>query len=150
MSLIVTDYLHRGYEVVPEDGSDLYLHMDDKYLEAYDLVGGDKLIGSLKEVRRVENKEENVDRLVDLEIGFRIGDDLKHIFISDFPDDLDVLRFGSGFWMKVFITHGVKNGERFSLFGKRKIKINNLENPEVHCPSRRYFMRNRRKKEEKI
>lgn len=150
MALIVTDYLHKGFDEVPEGASDLYFHMGKNYFEAYGFNGGDKVFGTLKEVRKVENKEEDVDSLNDSEVVFRVSDDLRHVFISDFGGDLGVLRSGSGFWMKVFITHGVKNGEKFSLFGKRKIKINNLENPEVHCPSRRYFMRNRRKKEEKI
>lgn len=150
MALVVTDYLHRGSDGAPEGVFDLYFHMDKKYLDSYNFVGGDKLVGSLKEVRRVENKEENVDSLIDLKVVFKVSDDLERIFISDFSGDLNVLFSGSGFWMKVLITDGIKNGDKFGLFGKRKILVNSLENPEVHCPSRRYFMRNRRKEEKKV
>lgn len=142
MGLIVTDYLHKDSIEVPENFSNYFFHIDDKYLQSYSLTMENKLLGNITDARWVKDKEKSDDDIVGREIKLRPSKDQMRVYISQSSlNDLKKLS-DPGIWMEIFITKAFIDGDWTKLFSERKIKIDNLENPEIHCPNKRYFMRN--------
>lgn len=141
MGLIVTDYLHKDADSKSGDFSDYFFHIDEKYLLPYSLTMENKLLGKISDARWVVDKEESDEDLVGSEIELRPGEDQRRVYISR-SSFRDLSKLGDGIWMEVFISKGFIDGDWIKLFGERRIRIDNLENPEIHCPNKRYFMRN--------